>query len=38
MTATGTQEPGIGGTVRMTWVTDHLAHALDDDAGEGGGT
>jgi hypothetical protein len=27
---TSTQGPGIGGTMRLTWVADHLAHILDD--------
>ena len=29
MTGTGTEEPGLGGVLRLTWVTDHLAHVLE---------
>jgi hypothetical protein len=29
MTGTGTGGLGIGGTLRLTWVTDHLAHVID---------
>jgi hypothetical protein len=34
MTGTGLQGPGIGGTLRLTWVADHLAHILDDSQAE----
>ena len=29
MTATGTDDAWLGGTLRLTWVTDHLAHVID---------
>jgi hypothetical protein len=29
MTGTGTEGLGLGGTLRLTWVTDHLAHVLE---------
>ena len=29
MTGTGTEEPRLGGVLRLTWVTDHLAHVLE---------
>ena len=29
MTGTGTEGLGLGGTLRLTWVTDHLAHVID---------
>ena len=29
MTGTGTEEPGLSGVMRLTWVTDHLAHVLE---------
>jgi hypothetical protein len=32
MEATGAQGPGLSGTLRLTWVTDHLAHVLDNSA------
>jgi hypothetical protein len=36
MTGTGTEGLSLGGTLRLTWVTDHLAHVIDtstaDDA------
>jgi hypothetical protein len=38
MTGTSTEGLGLGGTLRLTWVTDHLAHVQDDDAGVGSGT
>ena len=45
MTGTGTEGLGLGGTLRLTWVPDRLAHVIDtctaDDtstAWESGGT
>jgi hypothetical protein len=39
MTSTGNEGPGLGGTVRLTWVTDHLAHVIDEsEADETSGT
>jgi hypothetical protein len=32
MESTSAEEPGLGGTLRITWVTDHLAHVLDHAA------
>jgi hypothetical protein len=29
MTGTGAEGLGLGGTLRLTWVTDHLAHVLE---------
>ena len=29
MTSTGIEGPGLGGVLRLTWVTDHLAHVLE---------
>jgi hypothetical protein len=29
MTGTGTEGLGLGGTLRLTWVADHLAHVLE---------
>ena len=39
MAGTGTQGPGISGAMRLTWVTDHLAHVIDSSqADEPSGT
>jgi hypothetical protein len=39
MTATGTEDGWLGGALRLTWVTDHLAHVLEHcEAGEASGT
>jgi hypothetical protein len=39
MTGSGTQGAGINGTLRLTWVTDHLAHVIDISTdGETSGT
>src|SRR5215469_18264995 len=41
MTATGTEDAWLGGTLRLTWITDRLAHVLhhsDSEAGETSGT
>jgi hypothetical protein len=36
---TGTQKAGDNGTMRLTWVTDHLAHVIDSShLGEASGT
>lgn len=29
MAGAGTQGPDDSGTLRLTWVTDHLAHVID---------
>jgi len=29
MPGTGTEEPGLGGVMRLTWVNDRLAHVLE---------
>jgi hypothetical protein len=29
MTSTGAEGLGLTGTLRLTWVTDHLAHVID---------
>jgi hypothetical protein len=29
MAGTGTEGFGLGGSLRLTWVTDHLAHVLE---------
>ena len=34
MTSTGTEGLGFGGTLRLTWVADQLAHILDDSQGD----
>src|SRR5260370_26588531 len=39
MTGTGTGDAWLGGTLRLTWVTDHLAHVLEhSEADETSGT
>ena|SRR5258708_5883937 len=36
MTGTGTEGLGLTGTLRLTWVTDHLAHVIEmSEAGSG---
>jgi hypothetical protein len=37
MAGTGTQGAGVNGVVRLSWVTDQLAHVLQSQADEGGG-
>jgi hypothetical protein len=31
---TGTQGPDVSGALRLTWVTDHLAHVIDNSAAD----
>jgi hypothetical protein len=39
MASTGTEGLGLGGTLRLTWVADHLAHVLEhSEADETSGT
>ena len=38
MASTGAEGLGIGGTMRLTWVTDHLAHVIGTSTAGGTGT